>query len=231
MEKKDQTYFNKNYFENNGQSGDRPALKMYYDVFRRLLQNGKVLEYGAGEGFLSKRLSNTYESYAYDISEYCRKAIRDISPNSKVFDSENEFPENAFNGIITLHTLEHVSSPKSTLSIFNKSLTTDGLLLFVVPDPDGCGYKIKKEKWFGFRDDTHISMLKSSEWKSLLEETGFAILETYSDGFWDVPYLPYIPNFIQKLIFFPLSFLMVLFGILYLPEGFGENLIVIAKKK
>ena len=230
MEQKDQTHFNETYYQNNGQSGDRPALKLYYNILRRYLTSGKVLEYGAGEGYLTKRIATTFSSYSYDISEYARKNIRKLSPSSTVFDKESEFPKDTMDGIICLHTLEHLKDPAATLKLFSSTLKKDGILLYVLPNVDGLGHKIKKDKWFGYRDVTHISLLKTEEWKRITKEAGFEIIKASSDGFWDVPYITGVPNIIQKLIFFPSAALLVFTNRLIYPEWFGEDLVVVAKK-
>ena len=230
MEKKDQSYFNDKYFNNNGQSGDRPALKMHFKIFSRYLPSGDVLEYGAGEGHLTKRLATKYNSHAYDISEYCQTAIKKISPNTEVHQKE-DFKENSVDGIITLHTLEHVPNPKETLGLFSKTMRKNGILYFVVPNVDGLGHKIKKERWFGYRDETHISMLKTEEWKRLVKEAGFKIIKTSSDGFWDPPYFKYIPTIIQKVLFLPTAGILLLLNRLIYPHWFGEDLIVVAEKE
>ncbi|MEP7104010.1 MAG: class I SAM-dependent methyltransferase [Candidatus Dojkabacteria bacterium] len=229
--KEDQKYFNSKYFNNNGQSGDRLALQFYFDILKNYLKDGKVFEFGCGEGYLSKRIATKFDSYAYDLSEYCRNKTKEISPKSTIINAEADFPSDSFNAVVTLHTLEHVPNPPETLALLNKSLKVGGILLFVVPNPNGLGHKIKREKWFGYRDTTHISMYESSKWKELVKSSGFEIVKTASDGFWDVPYVKYLPNILQKLIFFPSAGIQVILKRLFLPDWFGEDLIMVARKK
>lgn len=227
----DNTHFDENYYQNNGQQGDRIALKFYFDIFKNYLKEGKVLEYGSGEGYLNKRLATKYEAYAYDISEYARKALKKISPDSHVLASENEFQSESMDGIISLHTLEHVPNPEETINLLYRTLKKDGILFYVVPNIDGWGHKIKKDKWFGYRDETHISMLPTQQWKELTKKAGFDVIKTSSDGFWDVPYVSYLPNVAQKLVFFPSAALQVFVKRIFYPEWFGECLILVARKK
>lgn len=224
--------FNEDYYNNNGQSGDRVALQMYFDIFKKFLPtNSKVLEYGSGVGHLNKRLATKYEAYAYDISEFALNEVKKLSPQSKIYKKESEFKKGSMDGIISLHTLEHVPDPKATLKLMADTLRKDGILFYVVPNWDGLGHKIKKDKWFGFGDKTHISLLKTKEWKEYTERAGMEIIKTSSDGFWDVPYLPFVPNIIQKFIFFPSAAFLVFTKKLWYPENFGECLILIARKK
>lgn len=221
--------YSKSYYHNNGQSGDRVALQMYFRIFKKYVPCGKVLDYGAGYGFLSKRIANKYLSFAYELSSHARLKIKINSPKTVIYDNIN-FPKNHFEGIISLHCLEHIINPNKMISLFANSLKKGGIVVMVVPNIDGYGYKIKKSKWFGFRDKTHVSLLPSGQWKKYFTDNGFSIIKTGSDWFWDVPYLPLIPNFIQKAIFYPGCLLMVLLGQIIFPEKWGEDLILVARK-
>lgn len=223
-------YSDSNYFQNNGQDVDRPALKYYFKVFRRYLKCGQVLDYGCGVGFLSKRLATIYDTMAYDVSDYSRQTTKINSPKTKVVDSESEIKSDSLNGIICLHTLEHIKNPGSTLKKMSGWLKKGGMFLMVVPNPGGWGHKIKKSKWFGFRDNTHVSILTANEWGNLVQASGFQITKTAGDGFWDVPYLPWLPCWLQKLIFFPTCLGLVLSGRLLYSKYFGECLILMAKR-
>lgn len=59
---------------------------------------------------------------------------------------------------------------------------------------------------------------------------GFKILKIGTDGLWDVPYLPFVPLWMQKSLFYPLPALQVITGHLFLPANFGGPLIVVAQK-
>lgn len=218
------------YYKNNGQSGDRIALGMYYRIVKRYIKKGSVLDYGAGNGFLSRRLSKTFKSFALEISEFARKGIKKNSPKTTIYKSDREIPNNAFSMCIALHCLEHVKKPKETLKLLSNSLLKGGYLFLVVPNIDGYGHKLKGSKWFGYKDITHISLLPSNKWKKYIENSGLKIVKTGSDWFWDPPYLPVIPAFLQKLFFYPGCLMMVLLGKIIFPEKFGEDLIIVARK-
>jgi hypothetical protein len=52
----------------------------------------------------------------------------------------------------------------------------------------------------------------------------------FADGFWDVPYLPVLPKFLQKLFFGSLGGFQAIIGQPFLPMRWGESIIVMAKK-
>ena len=113
----------------------------------------------------------------------------------------------------------------------NIKLKSDGLLFLVVPNKSALGYKLKKEKWFAFKDPTHISLFEKDEWVNIVKNSGFNIFKLKTDGLWDSPYLKYIPNFIQKFFFSILPSIQVITNTLFIPWQLGEDLIIIAKKQ
>ncbi len=222
------------YYESNEQSDDRPALKFYYRVFKRELGNqGKrstVLEYGCGVGHLTKRLCQDFDIHAVDISDYALARVKKIAPKAMTANSIKKIKDGSVDGIIALHVLEHIKDPSVTLEQFNKKLKKGGLLVYVVPNPGGYGYKLKRDKWFGYSDNTHVSMFGQDKWIRLTKK-GFIIKKVRGDGMWDVPYLPVVPVILQKLIFFPPAAIQYWLGRLFLPTKLGECLIVVARKK
>ena len=223
--------YNSEYYEHNKQDGDRLALEMYWKMYKKYLPNqGKILDFGAGNGFLSKKIAEFYNSFALEISEYAKKNIKINSPKTHILSGDKELKNNYFDGIISLHTLEHIINPEKTVNRLSMTLKHGGIILAVVPNPDGLGHKIKKNNWFGFRDKTHCSLLSSKKWKEIFIKNRLQIVQTSSDGFWDVPYIKWIPNIFQKLIFFPTCLLLVLTNKMIYPENFGECLIILARK-
>jgi len=219
----------KKYYDSNGQNGDRVALQMYYRILKRYVNSGNILDYGAGYGFLSKRIANNFLSFAYELSQHARTQIKINTTKTVIYDNIR-FPKSHFDAIVSLHCLEHINNPDKIIALFYNSLKNDGVVLVVLPNIDGIGHKIKKERWFGFRDKTHISLFTPNKWKKCFTDNGFEIIITGSDWFWDVPYLPFIPSFIQKVIFYPGCLLMVILGRIIYPENWGEDLIVVARK-
>jgi hypothetical protein len=64
----------------------------------------------------------------------------------------------------------------------------------------------------------------------LKHDAGLHIRKVYSDGFWDVPYIPIIPAVIQKFLFGSLGGFQAICGIPFLPLRWGESIIIIAQK-
>lgn len=225
------------YYNNNDQAWDRLALKFYANVFKKIINKNsnnkikKVLEYWSWIGHLCKRLTNDIECYAYDISEYALTQVKINAPKAIIIENINEIGNNSLDGIISLHVLEHIPNPSEVIKVFYSMLKYNWVLFFVIPNPEWFGHILKWKKWFGFRDKTHVSLLLKKEWLAMLTSEWFEIKSVKGDWLWDVPYLNYVPDFIQKLIFFPPAFIQVLFNKIFLPTFFGECLIISAVKK
>jgi hypothetical protein len=86
------------------------------------------------------------------------------------------------------------------------------------------------EKWIGYQDPTHIALKPPAEWLALIRAAGFHIRRVFADGFWDVPYIPAVPNLLQKLFFGSAGGFQAVTGLVFLPMRWGESIMVIASK-
>ena len=97
----------------------------------------------------------------------------------------------------------------------------EGLLIISTPNPNGIPARVLKNKWQGFRFD-HISLKTPEQWRDILLNSGFLILDdgtTLLTGF----------KILQKLPFALINWIpMAIFG--YFPWYKGESYMVIAKK-
>ena len=89
---------------------------------------------------------------------------------------------------------------------------------------------VKKEKWIGYKDPTHISLKAPAEWLEMLRRNRLSPQRVFSDGFWDAPYLPVIPASLQKAFFGAPGGLQAILGWSMIPVRMGESLIVIAER-
>lgn len=222
--------YDKSYYRANKQSEDRIALGFYYRLATSFVKAGKVLDYGCGTGHFIKRFKKGYKAWVYDVSSYALKSVEVVAPNANICYSPESLKQNTFDLVVSLHVLEHLTNPLETLSLFFKILNEAGVLIYVVPNTSGIGHRIKKQRWFGYGDPSHVSLYPAEKWLSWTESAGFKILKMGTDGLWDVPYLQHIPMWLQKLIFYPIPAIQVITGRLLWPVDWGESLIVVAQK-
>ena len=222
--------FNKTYYQSNKQAGDRIALRLYYKLATTYIKAGRVLDYGCGTGHLIKRFREGYEAWAYDVSSYACESAHSIAPHVHIRSDIRALHPNYFDLVLSIHVLEHMQNPEETIRLFYTLLKARGVLFFIVPNTSGLGHTIKKKKWFGYGDPTHISLMPAKQWLEWLRSAGFQILKCGTDGLWDVPYIRHVPLWVQKLIFYPMPAIQLITGRLIWPYNWGESLIVMARK-
>lgn len=209
---------------------DRYFLKL----LKKHKHGGTLLEIGCGTGNFLSRLSAHFHTYGIDASEAAVELARLKCPGSrlacmKVQDLE-VFPEDLFDVIVSRHVFEHIREPGTVLRACYRVARPGGILLFTVPNVHSLGKVLKKERWYGYRDETHVSLLTGEEWKALTRGAGFRVLKVFSDGLWDAPYIPVVPARLQKVVFGSLGGLQALLALTFMPVALGEALVVLAEK-
>jgi SAM-dependent methyltransferase len=196
---------------------------------------GRVLEVGCGLGHLLGFLSEWYEVFGVDINAWALSEARRNVPGGHfaVLSAEQlrPFLDGSFHVVIAKHVVEHLSDPDRAIAEMARVLVPGGMLLLATPNTASLARSIKKEKWVGYKDHTHINLRPPEAWLESLSQNGFLPKRVFSDGFWDAPYLRYLPVSIQKVLFgFP-GGLQAIFGWSIIPLRMGESLIVIAEKR
>jgi len=194
-----------------------------------------LLEIGCGLGHLVGQLEADFEIRGIDVNSWALKQAKQefpIIPFSLASAEELPFTSGVFGVIIIKHVVEHLSRPEQAIRELGRILAPGGVLILSTPNLDSLLKPLKGEKWIGYQDPTHISLKTPAEWLHLIQhEAGLDVERVFSDGFWDTPYLPLIPEKLQKLIFGSLGGMQALTGWAFLPQRWGESIIVIAHKK
>jgi SAM-dependent methyltransferase len=219
------------YYAGNDQDGDRPALRFYARVAARLAPPGaRVLDFGCGTGHFARHLARRFQTTAFDPSQYAREATARRSPPTQVIDDLDALPAGGLALVCALHVLEHIPDPAPTLRRLHDLLAPGGRVLYVVPDPDGAGHRIKIQDWFAYRDPTHCTLLESAAWLAQTRASGLEIERVATDGLWDPPYVRRLPRALQLPLFGAPAAVQVALGRLVLPAGWGECLIIVARR-
>ncbi len=196
-------------------------------------RGARLLEVGSGMGHLVGQLSATFEAYGMDLNHWAvHQSQKFAEAASLQTASAQELPydDGVFNVVIIKHIVEHLPDPAKAINEIGRVTEKDGILILATPNLGSLLKPWKGDKWIGYQDPTHISLKPPQEWLRLIEEAGFEFVRVFSDGFWDVPYIRFVPKQIQKLIFGSLGGLQAISGIVFLPMTWGESIIVIARK-
>lgn len=184
-------------------------------------------------GHLTGQLEDTFETYGMDLNHWAvkqSKAVVDKSSLQTASAQELPYKDGVFNVVIIKHIVEHLPDPQKAIQEIGRVTEKGGILILATPNLDSKLKPWKGDKWIGYQDPTHISLKRPKEWTYLIEKAGFEIYDIFSDGFWDVPYIRFVPRQIQKLLFGSLGGLQAITGFIFLPVTWGESVIVIARK-
>ncbi len=197
-------------------------------------RGARLLEVGSGMGHLTGQLSAEFEAYGMDLNHWAVNQSKKFTESASLQTaSAQELPyaNGAFNVVIIKHIVEHLPDPAKAIREIARVTEKDGILILATPNLGSLLKPWKGEKWIGYQDPTHISLKQPEEWLEIIQGAGFSPLRVFSDGFWDVPYIRYVPKQIQKLLFGSLGGLQAITGFVFLPMRWGESVIVIARKR
>jgi 2-polyprenyl-3-methyl-5-hydroxy-6-metoxy-1,4-benzoquinol methylase len=254
MNKFDKEYFQQRYATKVlGVSADIRRAYLYKARLRMLDRLGFhpeiVIELGCGTGGMTQWLAKKYSKIiATDISEvalhFCRSRLK---MNNVSFVQTDTMMIGLRDGIadivMAFDLVEHLPKPDLCFAEANRLMRHGGLFFISTPNPNSLGSRIKgtypeyrslplaerKRQWFGWQDDSHITILSRDAWRRKLTDAGFEIVLDGSDYWWDAPYLEWLPALPQEIICKLVH--RVLTRIRYFaPWDLGENYIAIARK-
>ena len=197
-------------------------------------RGARLLEIGSGMGHLVGQLEDTFDTHGMDLNHWAVKQSRSIIQKTNLQTaSAQELPyeDGAFNVVIIKHIVEHLPDPQKAIQEIGRVTEPGGTLILATPNLDSLLKPWKGDKWIGYQDPTHISLKQPAEWLELICNAGFSPLKVFSDGFWDVPYIRFVPSQFQKLFFGSLGGFQAITGWIFLPRRWGESVLVIAKKQ
>jgi SAM-dependent methyltransferase len=210
------------------------ARRFYASLVKRYRKSGKVLEIGCGLGDVLARLEDRFETYGIDVSQYAIDEARSHTPKSKLrvarAEQIGELP-GPFDVIAAFHVVEHLEDPFAILQLCARNTTPGGLLIIATPNTEAPFAKKKGARWFANTDPTHISLKSADEWLELIKRAGYRIKRSFSDGMWDVPYIPLMPPKMQLLMFGWPAMLQTVTTIPIIPVASGESLICVAERQ
>jgi ubiquinone/menaquinone biosynthesis C-methylase UbiE len=197
-------------------------------------RGARLLEVGSGMGHLVAELEDSFETYGIDVNQWAVSQSKDVVQATQLQTAsaqEIPFRSHTFNVVIIKHIVEHLPDPGQAIREIGRVTEPGGTLILATPNLDSILKPWKGDTWIGYQDPTHISLKRPAEWLSMIKDSGFDLIKVFSDGFWDVPYIPVVPKQIQKLFFGSLGGIQAITGVIFLPLRWGESILVIGRKR
>lgn len=196
-------------------------------------RGSRLLEIGSGLGHLVGQLEDSFKTFGIDLNHWA--VARSKSEARRTYlqtASAQDLPyaDASLGVVIIKHVVEHLPDPRRALREISRVLEPGGVLILATPNPDSLLKLWKGKQWIGYLDPTHISLKRPAEWLDLIKEINLTPLRVFADGFWDVPYIPIIPNPIQKFFFGSLGGFQAISGFIFVPLRWGESMLVVARK-
>jgi SAM-dependent methyltransferase len=208
--------------------------RFYAMLARRYGQPGaRLLEIGSGLGHLVGQLEDSFKTFGMDINHWAvkeSKAVVEETALQTASAQEIPFADGVFGVVIIKHIVEHLPNPEKAVAEISRVTAPGGTLILATPNLASLLKPWKGENWIGYQDPTHISLKPPSVWLDWIKRYGFSLKRVFADGFWDVPYIPVVPNQLQKLLFGSLGGFQAITGMVFLPMRWGESIMVIARK-
>ena len=215
------------------------SVRLYAGIAARLLRRmggRRVLDVGCGFGFILSMLEDRFDTFGIDISSHAVRQCRRIAPKSHCAVADitrevsSDLASSSFDCVISCYVFEHLADPPAAMVRVVELLRPGGVLFFSVPNTESIGARWKGERWYAHQDPTHCSLLPPERWLDMTRAAGLTVERETSDGYWDLPYLRWLPKWMQWPLFIGPSAVACLTASAILPARFGENIMVIARK-
>lgn len=150
----------------------------YQLISKSFPQPASILDYGCGTGeFLNYMKNKGWTVYGVEPAETARQKANKLL-NGNVSEKLETIEYNSVRLITLWHVLEHIHDLNSTLQTLKNLLTSDGLLIVAVPNPNSHDSKHYKDKWAGYDVPRHLWHFSQDTMTSLLKKNGLNLIET-----------------------------------------------------
>ena len=116
---------------------NRHTIEYSFEVFKRFIRPGPMLEMGPAEGFMTDLLVRLGQPMTVieGAAPFCA-SLRERHPQIEVINAlfEDYAPSKTFESIVLGHVLEHVENPVGILTRAREWLTDTGRILVAVPN-------------------------------------------------------------------------------------------------
>jgi SAM-dependent methyltransferase len=139
------------------------------------VRRGRLLEVGAGSGAFSRAARR--RGWTVDVTEVSTSGLRLLGETGATVHAGDlpalRLPTAAFDLVVSLEVVEHLSEPSAYLDEFARLTRPGGLLLLTTPNFDGLSRRLLGTRW-RVVDPEHLGYFTAATLRKALERAGFA---------------------------------------------------------
>ena len=143
----------------------------------RHIKPARLLDVGCGMGIMLNRFRElSWDPYGVDISTYATEYARN-KLGLEVFTgvvNDLDFPENFFDLVTMVLTIEHLPDPKGTLQAIHRLMKPGATIVVATHDISGLWPRIIRSKWRHLNIPEHLHFFSRSTLQHMMKETGFS---------------------------------------------------------
>ncbi|MGH9856606.1 MAG: class I SAM-dependent methyltransferase [Acidobacteriota bacterium] len=134
-----------------------------------------LMDFGCGHGVSVLELRKKDKIDIIGLDPFSPTASSYIIPRSLF---EEHYPDNSFNGIFSIETIEHITNVLETFSELRRILKPGGVLLIQTSHLEDPRYQAEGERWFYLEDPkTHVSIYSRTAMRRIAAKTGFSSVQ------------------------------------------------------
>lgn len=182
-----------------GGISSEPVYKTFERVLTQLNLQGDILDFGAGQGNLTRHLQ-TLGCFscitAIDIMQRPIELDRSIGWISWDLNEQTNIPADSFDVIVSAEAIEHLENPRAIAREWFRLLRPGGTLVFSTPNNESWRSLVAlllRGHFVAFSDTcypAHITALVRKDIERILKEAGFSMPEFVFTNVGGIPKLP-----------------------------------------
>lgn len=136
------------------------------------IRGKRILDYGAGRGFLLEALQNCGAN-AYGYEPYGYEAIR--QRGLSCFNEIDEIIDKPkFDGVVSMDVFEHLHDPWKKFTQVRSLIRKGGWLIISTPNPSCLNARLNRQNWREARKQAHVLFATTSVLCRILTDIGFS---------------------------------------------------------
>lgn len=155
-------------------------LASKYKKAKKHAQGNKWIDYGSGAGDFLRMLRNK-KAEVSGVEPHEPVRLECEKEGFSVLTPEAYLSTKTPCDVITMwHVLEHVDNLDEVLQKHHSNLSSDGMLVIAVPNPDSLDARVYKEYWAAYDVPRHLWHFTEKDIRALADKFGFELIEQHA---------------------------------------------------